>query len=106
MKKKIPIRLISLRLNRWILTSPNIRLAYIALVAWLIIVMFFMIIAWNINLEIFFVLWLIGLLVIVEMVDPAFIQPQYMRYIKYLVAAGMVIFGAIMAQKVLEIINS
>lgn len=82
------------------------QLAALALVAWLVIVIFFMILARNLNVEIFFVLWLIGLLVIVELIDPPFSQPQYMQYIKYLVATGVIVFGAIVAQKVLEIINT
>jgi hypothetical protein len=77
-----------------------------ALVIWLMIVLLFMILAQSLNLEIFFVLWLIGLLIIVELVDPAFVQPRYIRAVKYVIAAGVIIFGVIVAQKVLEIINA
>jgi hypothetical protein len=81
------------------------RLAMAAMVAWLLLIIFFMLLAQNLDLEILFVLWLIGLLVIVELIDPAFVQPTYIRYLKYLVAAGVVVFGAIVAQKVMEILN-
>jgi hypothetical protein len=81
-------------------------IATFSLIIWLLIIIFFMILSQNLNLEIFFVLWLIGLLVIVELIDPPFSQPRYIRYIKYVVAAGVVIFGVIVAQKVLEIIGS
>ena len=87
------------------MTTTKKKTAIAALVIWLIIVLFFMVLSVNINLEIFFVLWLIGLLVIVELIDPPFSQPQYIRYVKYIVATGVLIFGAIVAQKVLEIIN-
>jgi hypothetical protein len=80
-------------------------LAAAVMVAWLFIVIFFMILARSMNLEIFFVLWLIGLLVIVELIDPAFVQPTYIRYLKYLAAAGVLVFGVVVAQKVLEILN-
>ncbi len=79
-------------------------LAAIVLFIWLMVVGSFMLLASRIDLEIFFVLWLIGLLVIVELMDTRFSLPGYLRYIKYLVAAGIVIFGGIVAQKVLEIL--
>jgi len=80
------------------------RLAIAAMILWLLLVIFFMILAQNLDLEIFFVLWLIGLMIIVELIDPAFVQPTYIKYLKYLVAAGVVVFGAIVAQKVMEIL--
>jgi hypothetical protein len=86
------------------MTEGKKHVAILVLVAWLFLVIFFMILAQNLNLEIFFVLWLIGLLVIVELIDPAFVQPTYIRYLKYLVAAGVIVFGVIVAQKVLEIL--
>jgi len=82
------------------------RIAASALAIWLLLVIFFMILARNLNLEIFFVLWLIGLLVIVELTNTAFVRPAYLRYLKYLVAAGVIVFSAIVAQKVMEILGS
>ena len=79
-------------------------LAAIALVVWLVIIAVFSLLASRVDLEIFFVLWLIGLLIIVELMDMRFSLPSYLRYIKYLVAAGIVVFGAIVTQKVLEIL--
>ena len=79
-------------------------LAAIALAVWLVIISIFSLLAYRVDLEIFFVLWLIGLLVIVELIDTRFSLPSYLRYIKYLVAAGNVVFGVIVTQKVLEIL--
>jgi len=79
-------------------------LAAIALVVWLVILSIFSLLAYRVDLEIFFVLWLIGLLIIVELMDTRFSLPSYLRYIKYLVAAGIVVFGVIVTQKVLEIL--
>jgi hypothetical protein len=79
-------------------------LAAIVMVVWLVIVSVFMLLAHRVDLEIFFVLWLIGILVIVELIDTRFSLPFYLRYIKYLVATGIVIFGVIVTQKVLEIL--
>jgi hypothetical protein len=80
-------------------------LAAIVIAIWLVIISCFMLLAYRIDLEIFFVLWLIGLLVIVELMDTRFTLPPYLRYIKYLVAVGIVLFGAIVTQKVLEILS-
>ena len=65
----------------------------------------FMLVAYRVDLEIFFVLWLIGILVIVELMDTRFSLPYYLRNVKYIVAAGIVLFGGIVAQKVLEILS-
>jgi hypothetical protein len=79
-------------------------LAAIILVIWLVVISIFSLLAYRIDLEIFFVLWLIGILVIVELMDTRFSLPAHLRYIKYLVAAGIVLFGGIVTQKVLEIL--
>ena len=81
-------------------------LAAIALSAWLVIVSSFMLLARHIDIEIFFVLWLIGILVIVELADSRFSLPPFLRYIKYMIAAGIVIFGGIVITKVLEILST
>ena len=80
-------------------------LAAIGLVIWLLIISIFMLLAHSINIEIFFVLWLIGILVIVELIDTRFTLPSYLRYLKYIIAAGIVLFGGIVTQKVLEILS-
>lgn len=79
-------------------------LAVIVITIWLIIISIFMLLAWRIDLEIFFVLWLIGLLVIVELMDTRFTLPPYMRYLKYVIAVGIILFGGIVIGKVLEIL--
>ncbi|AGB02471.1 MraY family glycosyltransferase [Methanoregula formicica] len=79
-------------------------LAIIVVTVWLIVITVFMLLAARIDLEIFFVLWLIGLLVIVELMDTRFTLPPYMRYLKYVVAAGILLFGGIVAIKVMEIL--
>jgi hypothetical protein len=75
-----------------------------AIVVWLFLISFFMLTSRHVDLEVFFVLWLIGILVVVEMIDTRFSQPAYLKYVKVLVAAGIVVFGVIVTQKVLEIL--
>ena len=80
-------------------------LAVIVIAIWLMIVSIFMLLVYQIDLEIFVILWLIGLLVIVELIDTRFTLPPFMRYLKYVVAVGILLFGAIVARKVLEILH-
>ena len=80
------------------------QLALLALTCWLFVVSFFMLLARTIDLEIFFVLWLIGLLVIVELLDTGSVRPPCLRPLRFLIAAGIVVFGLIVAQKILEIL--
>ena len=78
----------------------------LAIFLWMLIIIAFMALAQVVNLEIFFVLWLIGVLVIIELNDPPFIEPRMIRYAKYLAAGGVIIFGIIVLQEIMEIIGS
>jgi hypothetical protein len=42
------------------------------------------------------------MLVIVQLMQSYFVQPGYLQYIRYLIAAGMVTFGVIVALKGLD----
>ena len=81
------------------------QIAIIALACWLSLITVLLFLAQSVDLSIFFVLALIGFLIIVELMSPKYIQPGYLRYIKYLLAAGIVVFGLIVVQKVLEILG-
>ncbi len=74
------------------------------LAVWLVIITFFMILNRTLDLEVFFVLSLIGLLVVAVLIDGAFSRPRYMRYISYLIAAGVALFAYIVVEKILEIV--
>jgi len=78
--------------------------AIVALVTWVVLIIIFMVVSYQVNLEIFFVLWLIALLVVIELVSGTTVQPQNIRYLKYFVAVQVVLFGMIVAKKVLEIL--
>jgi hypothetical protein len=80
------------------------QISIIALSVWLILITFFMLIAQTFDIGIFFVLSLIGLFIIIELITPKYIRPGYLRYIQYILAAGIVIFGVIVVQKVMEIL--
>ncbi len=76
----------------------------VVLVLWGLVVAAFMLLNRALDLEVFFVLALIGLLVLVELADTATVQPGPVRRVKYVVAAGVLVFGWIVANKVLEIL--
>jgi hypothetical protein len=80
------------------------QITIIALAAWLTLISVFMVLAQSVNLEIFFVLSLIGFLIIVELIMSEFIRPGYLRYIQFILVAGIVIFALIVARKVMEIL--
>jgi phosphatidylserine synthase len=78
--------------------------AAIVLTSWLVLVTIFMLLAESFDLEIFFVLWLIGILIVTELLDAASVHPGSMRYVHIQIAAGVIVFGAIVLQKVMEIL--
>jgi hypothetical protein len=81
------------------------QIAAIALGLWLTIISVSMLVAERIDLALFFVLGFIGFLVIVELMEPHFVKPGYLWYIRILIAVGIVLFGAIVAQKILDILG-
>ncbi|MCQ8893783.1 MAG: hypothetical protein NQU46_04035 [Methanolinea sp.] len=79
-------------------------LAVCMLAAWALLVIGFMILARRLDLEVYFVLWLIGILIVVELASDHFATPPYLRAQKYIIAAGVLLFGAIVARKIMEIL--
>ncbi len=81
-------------------------LAGFALLAWLFTIAFFMVLSAYVDLELYFALGFIGLLILVELSDTVFARPRYLLRLRYVVAGGVVVFGAIVARKVLEILGT
>jgi uncharacterized membrane protein YccC len=79
------------------------QIAIIILALWLTIVSIFMLLYQQFDFEIFFVLGFIGILVIVTIIEPNYVQPTYLKYIWYVIAVGILIFGAIIAHKVMQL---
>ncbi len=76
----------------------------IALAVWMQLVILFMILAAHANLEIFFALVLVGILVIAELSGTSFVQTRHQRYTRYIAGAGTILFGMIVAGKIMEIL--
>ncbi|HDR72955.1 MAG TPA: hypothetical protein ENN85_03465 [Methanoculleus sp.] len=88
------------------MNSNKGRIAAIALLAWLMLVMIFMIMLETVNLELFFVLWLFGLLLILKLIETPFSEPPHMQRLKKVAVVGIFIFSILMAKKIMEILGS
>ena len=80
------------------------QIAVIALAAWLTVITVFMLVAQTFDMGIFFVLSIIGFLVIAELIKLKYIRPGYLRYIQDILTVGIAIFVLIIAKKVIEIL--
>ena len=80
------------------------RIPVIVLIIWFAVITAFMLLNQALDLEVFFVLALIGLLVVVELIDTATVQPRTLRRIKYVIAVGVLLFGYIVVNKIMGII--
>jgi hypothetical protein len=81
------------------------QIAAVALGLWLSFISVAMLIAERFDLALFFVLGFIGFLVIVELMEPYYVKPGYLWYIRLLIGVGIVLFGAIIGQKILDILG-
>jgi len=59
----------------------------------------------SINYEYFFVLCLIGFLIIVELSGPFMVKPAWRSRVNIVIAIGVVIFAFIVLKKVVDIIG-
>lgn len=58
----------------------------------------------SLSLELFFVLSLIGFLVVVELTAPIAVTPTWRRRLPWLIAMGLIVFGFIVIRRILEIL--
>ncbi|MCK9592441.1 MAG: hypothetical protein M0Q91_10590 [Methanoregula sp.] len=81
------------------------QIATVAFGIWLLVISVSMLFAERIDLALFFVLGFIGFLVIVELMEPHYVKPGYLWYTRLLIAVGIVLFAAIVAQKILDMLG-
>jgi hypothetical protein len=77
----------------------------LAISTWLIIISILMVLEKTIDLEIFFALWLLAMLVIAELSGPVFTRPRYFGRLAACTGAGILVFGVIVIRKIWEIVN-
>ncbi|WP_246988324.1 hypothetical protein [Halorientalis marina] len=75
-----------------------------AQLAWMLAAVLVLSLLSSLTLELFFVVSLIGFLVIVELTAPFNITPAWRRRLKWLIAIGLVVFGAIVIRRILAIL--
>jgi hypothetical protein len=78
------------------------QIAIIALAGWLILIFILMILSQIVDFEVFFILALIGLLVIMKVMEQKFVQPGYLRNFWYLITIGIIVFGIIAVHKTIK----
>jgi hypothetical protein len=81
------------------------QIAAFSLALWLFIIAYFMLFGERFDLGLFFVLGFIGFLMIVELLEPRYVKPAYLRYIRLLTIAGIIISGFVVTQKLMEILG-
>lgn len=75
-----------------------------ALVAWMVSVILLLTALNALELELFFVVSLIGLLVIVELTAPFNVTPRWRRRLLPVIVAGLASFGYIVIRRIIEIL--
>ena len=75
-----------------------------ATVAWMVGTVVVLSLLGSLSLELFFVVSLIGFLVVTELTAPFNLTPRWRSRLKWLILAGLVIFGYIVVRRILEIL--
>lgn len=72
--------------------------------AWMVAVVLALALLGSLSYEPFFVLSLLGLLVVTAMTTPLDMTPAWRARLKWLIVAGMIVFGTIVVRRILEIL--
>ncbi|AQL42267.1 hypothetical protein BV210_05860 [Halorientalis sp. IM1011] len=73
-------------------------------VAWMVTGLCLLVILGALTLELFFVVSLIGFLVVVELTAPFNVTPRWRSRLKWIVAVGLLVFAAVVVRRILEIL--
>lgn len=85
------------------MTSRRLRFIH-GVLAWLLGSMVLLAALGSLSLELFFVISLIGLLIVVELTAPLNVTPRWRARLKWPLAAGLVVFAGIVVRRILEIL--
>jgi hypothetical protein len=72
---------------------------------WVLLVLSLLLLFNSLSFEYFFVLCLIGFLIIVELSGPYTVRPKWRSWVNVFILIGTVIFALIVVQKVLAIVG-
>ena len=71
---------------------------------WLLVTALILVVLDSLSYELFFVLSLIGLLIVTELTAPMNLTPQWRRRLHWLIGIGLLVFGYIVIRRILEIL--
>ncbi|WP_049934227.1 hypothetical protein [Halalkalicoccus jeotgali] len=74
--------------------------------AWMLASVLALTLLGTLTVELFFVLSLIGFLVVTELTAPFAVTPQWRTRLKWLIGLGLLVFGAIVVRRIIEILPS
>jgi hypothetical protein len=84
-------------------TTRRLRFIH-AQLAWMLGVILLLALLGSLTVELFFVISLIGLLIIVELTAPFRITPQWRKRLWVLIGLGLLGFGVIVIRRILDIL--
>jgi membrane protein implicated in regulation of membrane protease activity len=73
-------------------------------VAWMLATILCLSLLGSLSLELFFVVSLIGLLVVVELTAPFNVTPRWRARLKWIILLGLAVFAYIVVRRILEIL--
>jgi hypothetical protein len=73
-------------------------------IAWFLGAVLVLSVLGSLSLELFFVVSLIGFLVVVELTAPFAVTPRWRRRLKWFIGIGLLVFGYIVVRRILAIL--
>lgn len=73
-------------------------------VAWMLAAVLVLALLGSLSAELFFVVSLIGFLVVTELTAPINLTPRWRRRLRWVIAVGLVVFGYVVVRRILEIL--
>ena len=73
-------------------------------VAWMLAAVLVLVLLDSLSYELFFVVSLIGFLVVTELTAPFNVTPRWRSRLKWLIGLGVVVFGYVVVRRILEIL--
>ncbi|MHC1570461.1 MAG: hypothetical protein ACXQT3_04385 [Methermicoccaceae archaeon] len=74
--------------------------------AWMFVVLALMCLTHAFDLTLFFILMLIGFLVLVELMSPYHVAPKWLKRLSWIVAAGVIVFMLIVIKRAMEVLGT
>jgi len=74
------------------------------ILAWLLSVLFVLVLLNSLSYELFFLLSVLGVLVVTGLTMPVAVTPDWRRRLRWIILAGLVGFGVIVVRRIIEIL--